>query len=309
MTTSAPTTPDEASPKRSILAYHRTRGLLALACLICFGLFWWVGNVLKIPAALYLDPSLATQDAPVINMLAIAVTLLLCTLIGTLIAGTVRSDAGFFAACVGMMAMAIRFGPGGQVYREAGGTGIFLWLIAETILFYALVAAAWWGQVWLHRKGLAVADTVRDGMSPSPYPLPVRILATITHAAATCLLLLVLLRSNDKSQALISITLASLIASLVAHSLFGVTPSAWMWAGPGIAGVVGYAIGLGNPGAWEIGHPGSPLARAMPLDYAAAGPAGALIGYWISRKWHAARQHDAAAEKTVIAVPQRAARG
>ena len=34
------------------------------------------------------------------------------------------------------------------------------------------------------------------------------------------------------------------------------------------------------------------LARPLPLDYATAGTAGALMGYWTSRKW----QHEHEAE-------------
>ena len=34
----------------------------------------------------------------------------------------------------------------------------------------------------------------------------------------------------------------------------------------------------------------APLSRPLPLDYASVGPAGALIGYWMSRRWHRTRQ-------------------
>jgi hypothetical protein len=43
-----------------------------------------------------------------------------------------------------------------------------------------------------------------------------------------------------------------------------------------------------SPGDWQIGQAGVPLARALPLDYASAGPAGAILGYWMSRRWQRA---------------------
>ncbi len=303
------TTADDDNLKRSILAYHRPRGLLAIASIICFALCWWIGRVLNVPEALRLDPSLTTQASPVLNFLIIAVMLMICTVIGTLIAGTVRTDAGFFAACCGLAAFAIRFGPAGQVYREAAGTGVFIWLAFETALFFTLVSGAWLMQRWLHGRGLSIDDQIRDGMEAQTFPIAAKLLATATHAATTCLLLMMLLRSDDKAQALASVALASLVGSLVAHSLFGVTPGAWFWAGAGVAGVVGYCIGFFTPGDWIIGHPGSMLANAAPIDYAAAGPAGALIGYWMSRKWHAGRQYDALQKKAVIIVPSHVPRG
>ncbi len=283
---------------RSILAYHRPRVLLAAASAVCFALFWWIAGVLHVPEALHLDPSLATQSSPILSFLLAGILLALCTVIGTLIAGGVRTDAGLFAACAGLGAMAIRFGPAGQVYREADGVGIFIWLATETILFYALVAAGWWISERMHRRRWSVADTIRDGMNPTPFPLTAKILASLTHAAAMVLMLMLLLRSLDKAQSLASIVVAAAVASMIAHSLFGVTPALWMLIGPLLAGVIGFFMGFFSPGSWQTGHPGSALALAAPIDYASAGPVGALLGYWISRKWHAARQHEAIAKNT-----------
>jgi hypothetical protein len=32
------------------------------------------------------------------------------------------------------------------------------------------------------------------------------------------------------------------------------------------------------------------LVRPLPLDYASAGPAGAILGHWMSRKWQKERE-------------------
>jgi hypothetical protein len=52
-----------------------------------------------------------------------------------------------------------------------------------------------------------------------------------------------------------------------------------------IVGVVGYFWAYTWPGLWQIGNVAVPLARALPLDWASAGPSGAILGYWMSRRW------------------------
>lgn len=297
MTTASPISADAPTAKRSIVAYHQSRLLMAAALIANFSLFWWVGDALNIPESLYFGPTLAQQAAPILTYLAAGVTLIIATVVGTLIAGRVRADAGFFSACAGMAAWAIRFGTAGAAYRQAGSAAIFLWLAVEMILLAGLLAGAWYVQCWLGQKRLAVDDTKRDGMAQVQFPLIARILALGAHVACTCLLLLALLRSNDKAQALAAIGLASLVGSLVAHSLFSLTPSVWMWSAPIVAGFIGYLIGFAVPGHWMIGQPAWDMTRAIPMDYVSAGPAGALIGYWISRRWHAGRQQETARRK------------
>jgi hypothetical protein len=44
-------------------------------------------------------------------------------------------------------------------------------------------------------------------------------------------------------------------------------------------------------------YPLAPLARPLPIDYATAGPAAALLGYWVSRRSHRQRVSEAAAQR------------
>jgi hypothetical protein len=59
--------------------------------------------------------------------------------------------------------------------------------------------------------------------------------------------------------------------------------------------IIGYVLALVG-GAPKVG--GMPagaipaLARPLPLDYAAIGTAGSLLGYWTSRKWLHEREEE-----------------
>ncbi|MGP8255318.1 MAG: hypothetical protein ACLQMU_06510 [Methanoregula sp.] len=65
--------------------------------------------------------------------------------------------------------------------------------------------------------------------------------------------------------------------------------SFWYWISPLIVGVGGYAWAYFNPDGLAIGFPNGTLgalARPTPLAYAAAGPAGAIFGFWVAYRWH-----------------------
>lgn len=243
------------------------------------------------------------QQGWILSYLMTAILLGVCVVIGSFIAGTVRRDAGFFAACLGLTALSIRFGPIHFAYREAETDGVFIALIVELVLWFVLIGGAWWLQQWLHGRKLTVADTVRDQMDEIDHPLGIKLLATGTHIATMCVVVLLLAKTDSKAQALAAVGLGGLLASMLAHSLFGVGSSIWMWAGAFGAGVIGYAMAASPTGdAWRIGNIAVPLARAIPLDYASAGPAGAVLGYWFSRKWHTARQKEAIEQKGKVIV-------
>ena len=56
--------------------------------------------------------------------------------------------------------------------------------------------------------------------------------------------------------------------------------------------------------AWQTGHltlPFSGLARPLPIDYATAGPLGALLGYWMGRLSERQQLAEAAAAAPNVA--------
>jgi hypothetical protein len=73
----------------------------------------------------------------------------------------------------------------------------------------------------------------------------------------------------------------------VAHQLLPLPTSAPFWVGPFLVAIGGYVWAHVSPGPWKIGSPPNPLACVPPLGYASLGTAGAIFGYWMSRKWRA----------------------
>jgi hypothetical protein len=69
--------------------------------------------------------------------------------------------------------------------------------------------------------------------------------------------------------------------------------------------MMGYLFAYWGNGPWTIGeiHGYDPaLARPLPLDYASAGPLGAILGYWTSRRWHMMREIESDIASTPIAL-------
>lgn len=286
---------------------YRDWFVITTAAVISCLLFIGAGRMLGIPPQPSYQPSVFMQDGAVINLMLSGVLLCICVVIGTLIARSARQDAGFFAACAGLAALAARSGEVHYAYRAAESGAIFLLLAVETFTWYLLVAAAWCIQWWFYRTGFVRGDVHRDQMEDPDHPIGISILATLTHAAAMCMLMLLLARSDNKAQALAAVGVSAFLASLLAHSLFNVTPSVWLWISPLLVGVIGYLLAFGQAGAaeeWRIGLTAQPMARATPLDYASAGPLGAVLGYWLSRKWHANKQREnVEARRSLVAVP------
>lgn len=284
----------ESTETGSLFSYRDWIVIITASVVSCL-LFIGAGRWLGIPPQPGYQPIVLMQSGAVLTLLLSGLILCACVAIGTIIARSARQDAGFFAACIGLCALAIRFGEVHFGYRAAESHGVFLLLAVETFIWFLLVAAAWCVQWWFYRAGFVRGDSFRDRMDDPGHPIGINALATFTHAAAMCLLMLLLARSDDKAQAIAAVGVSAFLASLMAHSLFNVTPSAWLCISPLLVGVIGYLLAYGQGGtleAWRIGQIAQPMARVSPLDYASAGPVGALLGYWLSRKWHANKQRE-----------------
>src|ERR1041384_4138171 len=149
-------------------SYYRARLLLAIASMLCFALFWWMGNAFGIPAHRHLGASLLWQGSFTVvgDLLLTLITFVLAVVLATGIAGSVRFDAGFFAATLGLLALSLRGGPLSAVLRtQSAGPALYLWLALELVLLYAIIALAW-SILWLlHARGFLQADVFCDGRS------------------------------------------------------------------------------------------------------------------------------------------------
>ena len=110
----------------------------------------------------------------------------------------------------------------------------------------------------------------------------------VTTIAVALALLLVLAQSAQRGQILSSIAVSFCVGVLVAHQFFPTPLSILAWLAPFPAAAALYALGAASvtqtgPLAWTQ----LPFyARALPIDWFAAGAGGAVLGFWLSSRIH-----------------------
>jgi hypothetical protein len=290
---------------------YRPKLLLLVALALSAAAFLFASRTFRIPAAPHFDASLLAQPAPFVSLAIVAVTLLATVLLATLIAGTIRFDAGLFCAAAGMIALSIRSGRMGDLLRQSAvlpTPTFFVHLALELVALYAFVAVAW-SLLWaLHTNGHLKADEFRDGVEDTDEPLPFKASALVMQSLVMAAGVLLLAQSDDKAQTLAAVFLSAFTGACCAYYMYPISPSPWLWVGPMLVGAAGYTLAYFQTAPtddlWRTGHLThalAPLARPIPLDYASAGPAGAILGYWMSRRWHRQRLAEATpAEPTPV---------
>lgn len=277
----------------------RDRVLLTVGSFACVLLFLWVAGVFGIPAHPHAHGSLLAQPSAFVALLVTLVALVACVLLSSVVVSLVHFDAGLFCAAVGLLALSVRGGPLRYVLMYSSGPGVFLTLCAELVLLFAFVGIAWLALRAMRRRGFVVDDVTRDGLHEEDEKPGHHALATLTQIVTMAVVVLLLAQTDDKAQVIAAVAVAALLGTLAAHSLFPVSPSVWYWVGPLGVGLIGYGVAYASADAtWTIGNVAgtfAPLGRPLPLDYAGAGTAGALLGYWTSRRWQYTKEAEAAA--------------
>lgn len=282
-------------------SYQRARILLLSASCICFLLIWEFGRWFHLPIHRGFEDSLLQQPSWPVDILLLIVVLLICAAIGTVVAGMVRFNAGLVAACLGLCALSMRGGSSRQAIFWAlahnNVPGIFRQMVFETIILglilsgiYLLCRKLYFSRTIRDREGDPAAEASSD-LSSNLFP------SLAVQTLVTLLLVLFLTPSEAKNQVIASVFIASLAGSIIAHQLFPTPTSSWYFLPPLIVGALGYALAYFNPDGAAIASLGgtfAPLARPLPLDYASAGPAAAIIGHWMSRRWQRQKQQEAA---------------
>ncbi len=286
-------------------AYHRARLLMLAGIIVSIGVFEFASRQFHIPAYVGHGGAMLAEPNAFVSLLIVAVGLVVSVFLATLIAGSLRFDAGLFCAAIGMETLSVRGGTMGDVLRNSNAAThtIFIHFALELALIYALVAIAWsvlWG---MHAGGYLKADEFRDGVEDTDEPMLFKISAMVMQVGVMAVLMMFLSQSDAKAQVIASIGISAFIGACIAYWMYPISPSPWLWMGPMIVGIIGYALAyfsIGTSEEWKIGQLDfrlAPLARPLPLDYASAGPAGAILGYWLSRKWHRQQvDENAAAE-------------
>ena len=274
-------------------SYQRARILLLTGSILCFMAFWFSGSVFHIPLYPGYQSSLSLQPPYLLPFLIILVVLSVSLAIGTAIAGMVRFNAGLLTACLGLCALSFRGGePRHTVLWSIsllGPNQIFPRFFLELLILSIFIAVAWYVL-----RNLYTAGKLRDRETPmmsesDPGHIQAEFSSLAVQFILTALLIMLIAQTDAKQQAMAAIFLGSWAASAFAHTFFPTGPRSWYWLPPLLVGLAGYLL------AWAVVPTGlmtadfrgsfAGLYRPMPLDYASMGPAGAIIGHWMSRRW------------------------
>jgi hypothetical protein len=281
-------------------ASRRTKAILVAGIAVAIGVFLFVSYKFQIPTYPHFGGSLLSDASPIITFIALGVGLIVAVLLATLVAGTLRFDAGLFCGVLGLSVISLRGGRVGDILRTAAPGAqspvIFVHFALELVVLYALISVAWsllWG---LHTGGYLKADEFRDGVEDTEEPLLFKISALVMQAGVMALCMFLLAQTDAKPQAIAAVGVSAFAGATAAYAMYPISPSSWLWVGPLAVGGAGYVLAYFNisptDDLWKTGqltHAMAPLARPLPIDYATAGPAGAILAYWMSRRRH--RQH------------------
>ena len=227
------------------------------------------------------------QASPAVALSVTAMVLLVSSVLGTLIAGRIHYNSGLLIATLGLTALSIRGGTIRDVLLWANGRWpqsptIFFKLILELIALFVPIALMW---LWLDGSKLSWLgrpETEEEKQERSISHVAAALAVQLVVMAA---MMLYLAMSDGKKQVLFSLFISGFFATGIAEAQFArARAGAWYWVGPLVLGIVGYVIAYFHPQDWVTGNLQDTFAawaRAVPLDYASAGAAGSLLGYWV----------------------------
>jgi len=244
--------------------------------------------------------SLLQHGSPLRGVLSAIIAVAVSAVVGTVIAGRVRPDAGLFAAAATLLVF--RFQGGGSRYTllVADGRSAFSLMALETLLLAAILLGVFIALRSLVIRTTLADDAARDGCALAAESLDQKLLCSATVAVVMTAGMMILCQSDRPGQVLWAVLLSSLAATWCAFRFIPLAPSVWYWIGPLSAGAIGYVnayfYGFQNAAIGEPAGMLAALARPTPLDYASVGVIGSLIGYWIGRKQHREREERAEAE-------------
>jgi len=274
-------------------SYQRARLLLLTGSVICFVAFWFSATVFHFPRYPGYQSALLLHSPLVLPILIIAIVLAISVAIGTAIAGMVRFNAGLLTACLGLSALSFRGGEPRHTILWSlsvlGPNQIFPRFFLELLILSIFLGAAWY-----LLRNLYTAGKLRDRETPlmnedDPGHISAEISSLGVQFVLTALLIMLIAQTEAKQQAMAAIFIGAWGASAFAHTFFPTGPRSWYWLPPLLVGLFGYLLAavFQPPGLATADFRGSfaGLYRPMPLDYASMGPAGAIIGHWMSRRW------------------------
>ena len=210
------------------------------------------------------------------------------TFIAGLVASPVDPEAGFLCAVVSLGLMSVRGGTMHGVLQSATGpTTLLLISLEQMVLFGGLYVL--WRAVTRRHPVVEGDDPIADAHHTPTVPL----LACATQGIVMAVILWALEQSDAKKQSIAAMLIAACTGAIVARRVFPTRTTLPCLVAPGAVGLIGYLGACSMNEGWQTGFLHGPLAvlaRPVPLDYASVGVAGAIFGFWTSRRGQFAEQ-------------------
>jgi hypothetical protein len=277
--------------------HQRARLLLYLTAAAALGFGWLLSGWFGLPEHQGFGGSLLHESSPLAALVQAAVIAAIGGAIGAVLMGRVHFEATILGAAFALLAISLRGGPVRYALFDGTTPSVLIRLAFETLLLFAILYAVFVASEMLRRRRL-LRESLDTLVPDDAEPVDQRLLGTVTHAATMAVLLFFLCATQDKPQVIATVFASGMLATMAAHQFVPMRPGAWFWMSPLLVGMLGYVSSYFGTPSIDLGEPGgylAPLARPLPIDYATAGVAGSLIGYWISRRWHAAKLAEEAA--------------
>ncbi len=216
-----------------------------------------------------------------------------------------RVSGSMAAALAGPVGLCLRSGQMRDIlwiHGEFVG-GLYMTLIAELLILAAIAFVGWLIINFVRgliRSGPKSFATLLIPPSPDKPSTSAADGKTAGQTLVSCVAILVgvsiamlisLMRSADRGQVIFALVASFFLAFLLAGQLFPSRYAVLGWLLPLAVGVAAYAIAAVSalpegPQSWVST---SMYARALPIDWIAAGGTGAALGEWISLRVHRAR--------------------
>lgn len=263
------------------------RVALAMIAIAAYGLGAMASDALGIFADAGHGASLMNDPAGLAGIVKTAVVVALIGVAGTVAGRHIRPDVGLFAAAIALLAIRRVGGPAREVYLAAPAAGTLWKMAVESILLAGVLAVVFVVARRLVASGWVFDDDAADGIHVEPEPVGQRWLALATQALVVFVLLSILCRSDERMQVTATLAIGAILAAICTVRFIPATPSIYFWLAPLALAGIGYAVlAVGQQPLLAIGEPMGAFAsigRAVPLDFASAGVAGSLYGYWVGR--------------------------
>jgi len=141
---------------------------------------------------------------------------------------------------------------------------------------------------------------IRSALRPAKVTAVHTLACLVMEIAMAIILLVLTFRSSDRGQIAFALAASFFLAAWFAHQTFPVRFSAACWLGPPILSVAVFMLGTmqptsQDPSVWHdaVMVAGNlPLRAALPVDWLAFGGAGAVGGFWLSRRYNYSKQQQ-----------------